>query len=53
MLKNDTRETLHEIFKPIVNGIDRLVSEQVSQARLKRARDHHAKGDKINVRDLA
>jgi hypothetical protein len=56
ILNDSSRATLHEIFEPIINDIDRLVSEQISQARLKRVLERHPKGQEIkvnqNLRDI-
>lgn len=56
ILNDSSRATLHEIFEPIINDIDRLVSEQISQARLKRVLERRPKGQEIkvnqNLRDI-
>ena len=49
MLSESIRETLYKIFEPIIIDIERLVSEQISQARIKRYVENHSKGQKITV----
>ena len=53
MLIDSLRSTLERIFDPIINDIDRLVSEQISDARLKRVMENHPKGQKIEVSNVA
>lgn len=43
---------LQHIFDPVINDIDRLVTEQVTQARLKRLEEQHPGGSEIKVCDL-
>lgn len=49
MLTSVPRTQLYEIFDPIILDIERLVSEQINEARLKRIMDHHPKGKEITV----
>ena len=47
------RVQLYEIFEPIIFDIDRLVSDQITQVRLRRLSDQHPKGKEIAVGDTA
>lgn len=49
MLNENIRETLYKIFEPIIIDIERLVSDQIAQARIKRYVEHQSKGQKITV----
>jgi hypothetical protein len=51
MLNNIFRDQLYEIFEPIIFDIDRLVSDQITQVRLKRLSDQHPKAKEIAVSD--
>ena len=51
MLSYGPRDTLKDIFEPIINDIDRLVSQQINEARVKRLTEQHPKGGKITVSD--
>jgi hypothetical protein len=43
------RNDLREIFQPVFEEIDKLVSQQVNEVRIKRMSMNHAKGATIKV----
>lgn len=43
-------DSVHQIFEPVINEIEKLVAEQANKVRVKRLTDNHPKGPDIKVR---
>ena len=47
---SSTSDSVHQIFEPVINEIEKLVAEQVDKVKVKRLTDNHPKGPDIKVR---
>ena len=47
---SSTSDSVHQIFEPVINEIEKLVAEQADKVRVKRLTDNHPKGPDIKVR---